>query len=403
MSFLKHFVDRWTADTRPWARIQLINYLHGSLNHPGHEVVFKHVFRNTLQNDDHELLVHFMVVLDSMVRRVRRESTTYNWRERTTYRRKYLFARPNKTPSLFYKTSSRKVVFQTIRPYELNHPSNQLFSQRTRAFMRRRIWRYFRLLSFKDPNDYVRRVIQAFALYRDNSFVSGEAILDNWSLMHAAFFHSEQLRFTDSHANLVVGGSIKALKPAPYQVEAWRTDTAGEGLWGLLTQARSQLIRFWTIEMIRTHHKERMEAASLEDLVQLLSHRDPTVCRFAIDLFKTHASLATLPMSTWLRIVEEADVSVLPTVCDAMRQHIDPSRFQDEQLIDLTLVKPSTVATFGFELLKQRHHDLPIDADRLVRLSECQCEARAELIAQWALQTTRNERSIHSQSGCRIF
>jgi hypothetical protein len=109
------------------------------------------------------------------------------------------------------------------------------------------------------------------------------------------------------------------------------------------------------------------------------------VGEFAVGLFRNHASLAHVEMETWLRLLEEADFAVLPTICDAMRQHIDPSRLSDEQLIQMTMARPASVASLGLSWLKDRHASRRLDPDKLAELSACQCVWESEAIADWAI------------------
>src|SRR5262249_33886256 len=69
----------------------------------------------------------------------------------------------------------------------------RLFSVRTRQYLRRRAWRYFRLLGKTRPDRYIAAICEALALYEDADVNSGLALLDNWGLVHALFHRSPVL------------------------------------------------------------------------------------------------------------------------------------------------------------------------------------------------------------------
>ena len=74
-----------------------------------------------------------------------------------------------------------------------------LFSYRTRHYLRRRVWRYFRRMGYQQPARYARAVAGMLRLYSDADLASGEALLDSRSLVHACFRGSEVLEFTPGH------------------------------------------------------------------------------------------------------------------------------------------------------------------------------------------------------------
>lgn len=405
--FLRHFSIQWMEDARPWARKQLIEYLHGSLNHPGHEVVFKRTLKLAIERNDDELVAHFLVALDGLVRRNRTTSYVYNYRTRQSYRREYLFAKPNRTVreqrNRFQEFTYGKQTYRTPLPDLLNRPHNRLFSQKTRAHLRRRVWRYFRFMAYQDAPRYTDAMVNAFALYDNSYFSSGEAILDNWSLMHAGFFHAPEIAFTPSHTNIVAGQSLSNLKPSPYLPSVWDGDEVAAKLWLLLAEANSQFIRLWTIDMLRQRHADWLSKISIEELVQLLACSDATVGEFAVELFRNHESLAHVEMATWLRLLQEADSSVLPTICEAMQTHTDPKRLSDDQLIEMTMARPAAVASLGLAWLRARQEMRRIEPDKLAKLSESKCVWESEKIADWALDQLATSESYSAERFVQFF
>jgi len=387
--FLKHFSRKWIDDPRPWARQQLIHYLRSKLNYPGHEVVLKRTFKTALDNADDELLVQFMVALDGLVRRQRSTMHLYDYRTRQYSQREYLLAKPNKTvreeTGRFHEYTYSRRTIRVPLPDVRNRSSNRLFSQKTRAHLRRRVWRYFRFMAYRDPQRYVSAITAALESYDDSFFDSGEAILDNWSLMHACYFHAPEIAFTVSHTNVVRGQSLATLKAAPYLPQVWEGDANAKNLWDLLGGAKSQFVRIWTIEMLQAQHADWLANVSIDDLIQLLSSGSATVGEFAVELFRQHKSLSKVDVPTWLRLLEEADFSVLPIICEVMQKNIDPVRLSDDQLVELTLARPASIARLGLGWLRTRHEQHPLSTTQLRRLATAECRWEAEVIADWAI------------------
>ena len=68
-----------------------------------------------------------------------------------------------------------------------------LFSLPTRRYLRRRAWRYFRLLGKRDPARYVKAAAGFLTRYTDADTDSDIHLLDNWGLVHALFRDSPAL------------------------------------------------------------------------------------------------------------------------------------------------------------------------------------------------------------------
>lgn len=387
--FLLHFTNRWTSDSRPWARKQLIKFIDGVWDSPGHEVVIKRVFKHAENVGDQELLIHFLVALDRVVRRSRVQSWSYNWRTRQSTTSERLFAKPNRTVREQTNRSATHTYGRrtyTIRlPDLINRPGNRLFSQKTRAHLRRRVWRWFRQLSYRDPQAYVPATCAAMKLYRDRDFASGEAILDNWALMHAGYFGSDVLSFTAAHCNLATGKSLSDLRAAPYQTDAWNSSESAIELWRLLSDARSVLVRRWTIEMLESLHKSFCESIALDELLNLLAHNDASIQAFAVERFNQHPDLEKIGIDAWLKLVNQADVSVLATVCDALRKNVNADRLTADQMLKLACAQRFPAAQLGFEFLKQRHLETPLSADDFAALADVSCDQIAGELCDWSL------------------
>jgi hypothetical protein len=123
-------------------------------------------------------------------------------------------------------------------------PKNgRLFSYTTRAYLRRRAWRYFRRMGFQRPDQYPAKVAAALRQYRDADFAAGENILDNWSLLNIAFRGSPVLKFSPNRVELAEGRSLGELTAAPRFEELWKNEESAAVLLDLLAKAESRLVR----------------------------------------------------------------------------------------------------------------------------------------------------------------
>lgn len=384
------YLQQWLADTRPWARQQLVNYLAMDLNFPGHELFVKRAYRHFESARDHEMLGHFLVAFDRLVRRSRIAVPRWDHSTRELIQDEHLFARPNKTVSPETGQTgpfgTGKHQRKSPRPNIRNKPKNRLFRHRTRNFLRRRVWRYFRWLSYKNPSEYLAAISRALCVYTDAEFKLGENIIDNWSLMHACYFHSDSLKFSAAHTNLAPGDSLANLSAAPYRAEIWQTDEAATHLIHLVGNAQSSLVRVWAMELLRRDHQQTIGRIDMKTLVSLLKHSDARVQEFASQLFQDHQELATMTVSAWLEVLAQSDRSLLPMICQAMTKHVASARLDNAQLLLLVNAQPAPVAALGSRMLQERHKQHRLTPAEIIQLSRAQCAATAGELTTWALK-----------------
>ena len=401
------YVQQWIGDSRPWARQQLIKYLAMDLNFPGHELFVKRTYRHFESLRDHEMLGHFMVAFDRLVRRSRIAVPRWDRSTRELIQDEHLYARPNKTvmPETgrtgTYGTGKHQRTFRL--PDICNKPKNRLFRHRTRNFLRRRVWRYFRWLSYKNPSEYLAAISRALCDYTDAEFKLGENIIDNWSLMHACYFHSDALKFTAAHTNLNPGQSLATLSAAPYRAEIWQTAEGATHLIHLIGNAQSSLVRVWAMELLRRDHQQAINQIDMKILVSLLKHSDARVQEFASQLFRDHQGLASMTVSAWLEVLEQSDRSLLPTICEAMTKHVASARLDNAQLLLLANAEPVPVAALGLRMVQERHQQRKLTAAELVQLSLAQCAATAGELTTWTLKQLNSTENYSVDSVVEYF
>src|SRR5580704_7577633 len=152
---LAAFVDRWKKDPRPWARLQIFDYLAQPLNCPGHQVVVKRLFKQAEENKDHEVMGAFLVAFDRHVRRRVEIKRKWDFRARTATEDEKLVT-PRDVIPLNVKWEGRHPMTGEAHTTLVRTPRGaKLFKYRTRYYLRRRAWRYFRWLGHRVASAYV--------------------------------------------------------------------------------------------------------------------------------------------------------------------------------------------------------------------------------------------------------
>ena len=389
---LAWLADKWKTDPRPWARQQILRYLEGPLDRPGHEPIIKRMFKHAEAKQDDELMAAFLVAFDRLVRRRRKTRWHYDRASRSYLEEEELVAPRDRVYSDQHLISA--VNPKTLQRIEVpRRPSavvrkgrGHLFSYRTRYYLRRRAWRYFRWMGFQRPGDYVKSVAAVLQRYRDEDFVAGENILDSWSLLHICFHHHEALQFGASTVWVREGHSLGALQPAPRFRALWRGASALGVLLDLVAQAPSRLVRVWAIAWLRKEHADALRTVETERLLKLLDHPDTEVQQFAAEVFGGLAELDKFGLDTWLKLLQAQNPQVLAVICAAMSRHVAPERLNLSQCIDLACAEPTPVARLGLALLRQRQVSDGEIRGELVRLAEVRCAAIGGEVTGWALQ-----------------
>jgi hypothetical protein len=379
---LAALADRWKKDPRPWAREQLLAYLAQPLNCPGHQPVVKHLFKHAEETGDHEVMVAFVVAFDRLVRREIRTKRHWDFRARTSYEEERLV-----TP--------RDVIGA--------HPRGnaKLFKHRTRYYLRRRAWRYFRRLGHRERMKYLPAIINALARYDDADLQKGENILDSWSLMHACFGESDALEFGATNIELKEGRALGELTPAPAFSETWKKPDSAPMVLALAVRARARLVRLWAMQLFQRDHSTY--AVSLDNILSLLEHEDAELQQFGSKLLETYGVLATLPISSWLKLLQTKNEEALQRVCDAFAKHVSADRLDLAQCVELASVRPVPVARLGQKYLQGRTITSPAEREQISMLSNAKCSAISGELTAWALKFLGTRENYSCDQVIRFF
>lgn len=398
---LAGLADRWKKDPRPWAGGQIFAYLTEPLDCPGHQPVIKHLFKHAEESKDNDLMAAFLVAFDRQVRRRIHNKRRWNLSTRSVVEEERLITPRDVIPLKTDRDARNPATGATIS-YGVRTPAEaRLFTYRTRYYLRRRAWRYFRHLGYRDPVAYVQALIPALAAYTDADLQRGENILDSWGLMHACFGDHEALEFGANHIKLKEGRGLGDLSPAPVFLDSWKKPDVAPLLLALATQAHSRLVRVWSMQFFQREHLNF--PVPLETIVRLIDQEDAEVQQFGAKLLESSPALATLPVSEWLKLLETKNEEALQRICDAFAKHVSVDRVDLKQCVELACMRPVPVARLGQNYFKQRAVTSSADREQICALANAKCAAVAGDLTTWALSILGSKENYVSDQVIRFF
>jgi hypothetical protein len=440
------FAGHWVADTRPEARAFLFDYLDRPLNAYRHEALVKRAFKFAEMAKDDALMARFLVAFDRPLRRVRSPVRSYrsqecrsqrdaevlaelwraegmedvkvwqNWKEQYQvwgFRTQDVMTTPPGTEMprgkvVYAYDPSRGDTFQVpdwvvklkLPPGQFRKnreiPENRraafkvwrLFSIRTRKYLRRRAWRYFRKLGRTHPERYIPAVSEALTLYRDGDAPNGLALIDNWSLVHILFHFSPVLTSDDHGWRVAPGRSLSELEPAPMFGKLWGAEP--RAVVDVLIRARCRVVRTWSARMIRRHLAAYRPLFTLEQRLGLLADDDPEIVILAIDLLKDDPALKDVPVDRWVGLLRTASPSTLEILVDLISGLVDTQRVSLADAVAMALARPLPVSKLGLLWLQPRVPRDDEECRTVLGLAEAECEPVRPQLIRWARNAIAN-------------
>jgi hypothetical protein len=372
---------RWYQDRRPGLRRLLLDYLDQGLDRPHHQPLVKRVLKAAETADDRELLAHALVSADRLVpRRLRR---------RWSYER---------GPDGRWTSApvEQLVPHGVPRGRAESQGTKSRFTYRTRRYLQRRLWRFFRKLGRRDPGGYVRALASALVRYEDDQLDTPEALLARWGLVHALHHHSPVLEQGRSGWTVAEGRDLADLDFAPMFPEAWALDP-GAAI-ELLARARSRTIRLFAIHVLRTHHLDALRRLSLADLRLLLPSPHAEVRDFLAERIPALEGLERVSIVDWLRLLEIDNPIALPALAARFAESVDPARLDDAGCVALLLAPTAAVAELGLGWLRDRPIRSGLDLDLRLDVANAPVAAVRGEAARWlvsVLETSPFATALH--------
>jgi hypothetical protein len=383
MRKLAGIAERWKDDPRKWAREMIFAYLAMPLSSPGHNVLVKRLFKDAEAKKDDALMGAFLHAFDGMVRR--RRELEYRWDRaaRVGWEEEVLRTPKDEVrpPGGILNRKTKKVVKGRKRQPE----NGKIFTHRTRYYLRRRAWRYFRVLGYRSKEEYRSAIAEALSRYVDEELAHGENILDSWCLLNICYRESPVLVFTPDRVELAAGKTLNDLTAAPKFPDTWRESPAAEVLWKLLTSAQARLVRVWTMQMLREHHEEFLKALSPEKLIPLFDSSDEEIQQFAAKALENAPGIEKLSMATWMRLLSTRDAGAQAMICQIMAKYVTPERVEISQAVSMANALAAPVARLGMTFLKSKRIATADDRAALSELANARAEAIAPETTAFAL------------------
>jgi len=316
------FAERWLKDARPWSREMLREFLlDRSFERPPLKPLVKRLFKLAEAAGEDRVMAWFLVAADQSIRR--REASTYDWQARQ--------------------------VVPVLRHAFPPHGDGEAFTVRTRHYLRRRAWRYFRRLGFRSPQRYLPAVLDALLLYRDADLDSAVHLLDNWGLTHILFHHAPILRRQTNGWFLKDDASMRDLKPAPAYAAAWDADS----IFTLLLKAQDRPLRRTARAMLQAR-PALTEKVPFALVFEMLEHADREIQTLGLELLGSSAGLESAPLDAWKRLLDSQNLDVLDAVTAMMAKLVSPQGFSTDQLFAFATAPLGPVARLGLGWLRLR-------------------------------------------------
>lgn len=361
---LKSLADPWYGDARPFARTMLLRYIDDGGDRPHHRALVKTLFKLAELNEDDEAMGHFLVAFDRLIQRTARRTTVWN--------------RATRESEIGVGMQADKRVPEKVG----NRDTKALrFSQRTRRYLRRRAFRYFRVLARRDPSRYGAAIRAALARYQDAHLDTPSQILDAWGLMHALYWSSPVLDRAPKGIRIAEGRSLAELSPAPFCPESWGGSL--NGLLALCEKAGSRTVRVFTIGLLERDYAAVLRSVKVTRLKGLLRSPHDEVQTFAAKLLRTATGIESLTVEEWLGLLRIDNATALPLLCELVVKHLLPDRLTLAQCVDLACARPAPVAEVGLRWAKQKPLRTEADLVTVVGLARAESERTREAAIDW--------------------
>ena len=359
---LKLLADRWYRDPRLPLRNALLRYIDDGCDRSEHRPLVKGLFKSAEAAGDDEAMGHFLVAFDRLARRSLVKITHYDWRTRES------------TVEMKLRTDI------SIPAGKVRAGREGRFTLRTRRYLVRRAFRYFRRLGRKDPSRFAKASRALLLLYRDEHLSKAENLLDAWGLVHLLYRNSSLLVRPPSGVVLASSALLAALTPAPIYPEVWKG--CFDEILELLENARSRTVRNFAVALLRRDYDGELRNLSTAGIRRLLRHSDEDVQNFGASLFETASGLERISISDWLDLFRLENPVALALVCDRARQLLSPGRLSVETCVELASARPAPVAEMGFAWLRDKKIASG-DIDVLLRLGSADAAGVRTDAAKW--------------------
>jgi len=390
---LGQFTREWYLDTRPEARLLLFRYLSYPLNALRHEPLVKRLFKLADVGGDAETMAHFMVALDRTVRRRIKTKKKYTYENTRGWGREVKVTEEEVQVDVFDTTPKEDWVVQQLQNSQygqwhrdrLKLDQRRLFSPKTRNYLRRRAWRFFRLLGRRSPEKYVPAVCVALKLYTDEDTADGLGLLANWGLIHTLFHFSPALESKPAGWVLASGKTLRDLTPEPYFNNLWKRQP--DAALDLLTSAKARTVRQWAMRWLAKESPETLEKLPLDTLLDWLKGKDADLAEFAAARLRTKTGLESVPLERWLAILDSAPADALDVVCELIGRNVSGEKLSLFETVRFAKMRATPVAKLGQQWLRGKVPTSSAQIEAVLSLRDAQAQPLRPELCRWASKT----------------
>lgn len=395
---LGEFAREWYADPRRDARLLLHRYLSYPLNALRHEPLVKRLFKLAATAGDAETMAHFMVALDRSVRRKVKTKKRYTYENERGWGREVRVTEEEVPVDVFGTTPKDDWVVQSIlHPVHgqwhrdrMKLENTRLFSGKTRNYLRRRAWRFFRkidqpLFGLKEPTAYVPAVCAALKLYTDDDTADGLGLLANWGLVHILFHFSPALVSKPSGWVLAPGKTLRDLTAEPYHNHLWKQHP--DAALDLLTSAKARTVRQWAMRWLAKESPETLEKLPLDTLLDWLKAKDADLAEFAAARLRLKTGLGSVPLERWMSILDGAPADALDVVCDLIGRNVSGEKLSLFEAVRFAKMRATPVAKLGLQWLRGKVPTSSAQIEAVLSLRDAQAQPLRPELCRWAATT----------------
>lgn len=364
------FAGKWISDPRPELRVMLLEYVSRGLMTPHHQPLAKRLFKLAESKKDDELMGRFLVALDRSTQQRLRNRTTFDFTSREYVTTQILEADPS-VPRGSAPTRKTPPVDGRCPPLPRFKYHLPTFTLKTRRYLQRRAWRYFRTIGKSEPARYAQVMSQVLAGYADQHFTKPVDLLGAWGLSNALYRVSSVIEPGRSGFDVAPGRSLAELQPAPAFLEAWKLAPAP--LFVLLGSAGARVVRRFAIAMLEAHHAGTVPETRV--IRGWLDSPHEEVQTFAAKLLERAPGLERWTLSEWLELLRIESPNVVHALARLFQKHVAPERIDPPTALALALSPLAPIGEIGLGSLKSRPINSADDIRFLLPLAEAGAES----------------------------
>src|SRR5207249_1294669 len=182
-----------------------------------------------------------------------------------------------------------------------------------------------------------------------------------------------------------------------------QTKEAFGALMTVLLGTRARAVRVWAMQLLPRWHQSALEDLPADSLLAMLDHSDSEIQQFGAQLFSSSKTLGTLPLETWLKLLQTENLTALELIVAAMERHVTPDRLTMQQLIELACARPVPVVRLAMRFLQTRTPQSDADRAAIANLAHAKCESEGGAIAKYALPLLGAEENYQADQLVRFF